>query len=210
MQRLRPRPNCTGKSTLARVLLGLYTPDGGSVTVGGLAALEARRRGLCAAVFQDAVRYPGSLREAVAMGGGGNVDEALLAAGLEGVVAGLPRGAETPLGREFTGGVELSGGQWQRVALARALYRRAPFVVLDEQAAALNPLAEAEMYRRFRELVAGRTAVMITHRLGATRFVDRILVLEGGRITEEGSHNELLARGGTYTALYAAQAGWYR
>ena len=107
-------------------------------------------------------------------------------------------------------GVTLSGGEVQKLMLARALYKDAPMVILDEPTAALDPIAESEMYERYHELVHGRTAVFISHRLSSTRFCDRILFLENGRITEEGTHGELMQRGGAYAELFSIQARYYK
>jgi ATP-binding cassette subfamily B protein len=206
-------PNGAGKTTLAKCLLGLYAPEEGSVTVGGLPAGEAR--GQVAAVFQDYVRYQLTLREAVGFGDlarlhdDGAILGALGRAGLGDLPDRLPGGLAGHLGREF-GGTDLSGGQWQRLAMARALFREARLLVLDEPAAALDPMAELALFERFAELAAGRTAVMISHRLGAARVADRVVVLEGGRIAEQGAHGDLVARGGPYARLFAAQARWYR
>ena len=112
------------------------------------------------------------------------------------------------LSREF-GGAELSGGQWQRVAIARGLYRASGLIVLDEPTAAIDPLEETRVYKRFAELSRGKTAVIVTHRMGSARIADRIVVMRGGVIDDMGTHEELMARGGLYADLVAAQAGWY-
>jgi ABC-type multidrug transport system fused ATPase/permease subunit len=130
-------------------------------------------------------------------------------AGAGDLLTALPDGLDTVLGPDV-GGTDLSGGQWQRVALARAFVRDAQVLVLDEPTAALDPLAELALFARFVELLNGRTALMISHRLGATRLADRVIVLRGGQIVEEGRHDDLIARGGAYAALFAAQAQWYR
>jgi ATP-binding cassette subfamily B protein len=129
--------------------------------------------------------------------------------GAAAVAEALPSGYATPLGKEFAGGVELSTGQWQRLALARAYVRDAQVVVLDEPTAALDPRAEVEIYRQFAAATAGRCAVLVSHRLGSARLADRIVVLRGGRIVEEGDHAALLRRAGEYAALYRLQAAWY-
>jgi ATP-binding cassette subfamily B protein len=126
------------------------------------------------------------------------------------VIAQLPRGFETMLGRRFEGGADLSAGQWQKVALARAYMRDAQLVILDEPTASLDARAEFEVFRRFAELTRGKMAVLISHRFSTVRMADRILVLDRGRIIEEGSHEELVARGGRYAELFELQAAGYR
>lgn len=129
--------------------------------------------------------------------------------GADAVAAALPGGYATPLGKEFAGGAELSTGQWQRLALARAYVRQAQVVVLDEPTAALDPRGEVELYRQFAATTAGRCAVLISHRLGAARLADRIVVLRDGRVAAEGDHDTLLRRGGEYAEMYRLQAAWY-
>ncbi|MBI2942213.1 MAG: ABC transporter ATP-binding protein [Chloroflexi bacterium] len=142
--------------------------------------------------------------------GEARVEEAARWAGADAVAARLANGYETQLTRRFEGGVELSGGEWQKVALARAFIRDAALVILDEPSAALDAEAEFTLFQRFRELMAGKTALLISHRFSTVRMADQILVLEGGRIVEAGSHAELMARGGRYASLYETQAGRYR
>ena len=125
------------------------------------------------------------------------------------MIAELPAGLDTVLGRQFEGGVELSGGQWQRIALARAFYRNAPFVVLDEPTAALDPRAEHDVFERLRHLAAGRTVLFVSHRLATVRSADRILVLHHGGLAEQGTHAELMALGGHYAELFTLQASAY-
>ena len=205
--------NGAGKTTLAKLVVGLYAPDRGSVQVDGVPAATCRYR--TAAVFQDFVRYELTLRENVAvgnlaqMGADGALREALRRAELDTFAEGLPIGLDTYLGRQF-GETDLSGGQWQRLALARAFLRDADLLLLDEPTAALDPLAELALFERFAELAERRTAVMISHRLAAARVADRVLVMEGGRIVEDGPHEVLLAKGGAYARLWQAQAQWYR
>ena len=168
-----------------------------------------------AAVFQDYATFQLTVRENVGFGDLARLhdDRALAAAaeraGIAELVTDLPKGFDTYLGRQF-GETELSGGQWQRVALARAFFREAALLVLDEPTAALDPLAELALFERFAGLAGGRSALMIAHRLGMARLADRILVVRGGEVVEQGDHDDLVARGGEYAALFAAQAQWYR
>jgi ATP-binding cassette subfamily B protein len=211
--------NGAGKSTLARLLLGLYRPTAGEILVEGadLQSIDpAAWRAQAAAVFQDYMRYTSSARENIGYGHIERLgdDMAIVAAaqqsGASAVVAQLPQGYATLLGKEFEGGVDLSGGQWQTFAIARAYLRDAAVLVLDEPAAALDALAEQEVYRQFLSMSAGKTVLLISHRLGAARLADRILVLQRGRIAEAGTHAELLAAGGHYAQLYRLQAAWYQ
>ena len=218
--------NGAGKTTLVRLLLGLYRPTQGTILVDGidLSTLDpdAWRRE-ATAVFQDFVRYPTTVFENIAYG-----DTALLAAfsqtaaatppriaaaaaqsGADGFIGALPSNYATPLGKEWPGGTELSSGQWQRLALARAYLRDAQIVALDEPTAALDPRAEVAFYRQFTQVAAGRTAILVSHRLGAARLGDRIVVLAQGRIVEQGDHEALLDRDGIYAHMYGLQAQWY-
>jgi ATP-binding cassette, subfamily B, bacterial len=210
--------NGAGKTTLVKLLAGLYQPTGGVVRLDGVAlgpdqAAEARRR--VAAVFQDYAAFQLTARENVGfgdlarMGDDGALAAAAARADSATLIAGLPEGFDAYLGREF-GQTDVSGGQWQRLALARAFFRDADLLVLDEPTAALDPLAELALFTRFAELVEGRTAIMISHRLGMARLADRVLVLAHGAIVEEGRHAELLAAGGRYARMFEAQAQWYR
>jgi len=210
--------NGAGKTTLAKLLVGLYQPNAGSVLVDGEALTEGRAvaiRQRIAAVFQDYASFQLTLRENVGFGDVARLrdDQALAVAAkhadLAAFVATFPDGYDTYLGRQF-GDTELSGGQWQRVALARAFFRDADLLVLDEPTAGLDPLAELALFERFTELVEGRTAIMISHRLGAARLADRVIALQDGQIVEQGHHDALVAKGGAYAAMFAAQAQWYR
>ena len=164
-------------------------------------------------VFQDFARYSLTVRDNVALRDRGS-DDALVAAslqeaGLGELVAELPRGADTPLGKVLAGGVDISGGQWQRLALARSLAGAAPVRILDEPTAALDPLAESELYHSYSQAAAGLTTLFISHRLGSTKIADRILVVDGGVIGESGTHEELMRRQGRYAQMFAAQRQWY-
>jgi len=211
-------PNGAGKSTLVRCLLGLYRPMEGGVAFDGVpqeAIAAASLRAHVAAVFQEHARFRLTMREGVGFGRVEALHDeaAVLAAVHRGdavdLLSGLPAGLDTWLDRARPGGVDLSGGQWQRVAVARAFMRQADVLVLDEPTAALDPQAEAEVFRSFVAMAQGRTAVLVSHRLGFARLADRILVLNGGRLAEEGTHSALLARGGLYAEMWAAQAQWY-
>ena len=205
--------NGTGKTTLAKLLLGLYRPTAGRVLVDGMDLAEvapAAWRGRATAIFQDFARYHDTLHFNIALGGTPDVASAARRSGADAVAVALPSGYETVLTREFEEGEDLSTGQWQKVALARAYARDAELLVLDEPTAALDPLAEVDVYRGFREASRGRAAVFISHRLGSARLADRIVVLDGGRVVETGSHEELCRAGGLYAQLLGVQAAWYR
>ena len=209
-------PNGSGKTTLIKLLCRLYRPTAGRITLGGTdiwqipADTYFRTVG---AVFQDYRNFAFSLAENVSMsetGDAGRVEEILRALGLSELIAALPRGIETPLTRQFSAdGVELSGGQDQKLAIARALYRDTPIIILDEPTASLDPQAESEIYGDFARMTRGKTAVFISHRLAAARLAQRILVLEGGRIAECGSHHELMKKNGMYAEMYRAQSRAY-
>jgi ATP-binding cassette, subfamily B, bacterial len=212
-------PNGAGKTTMIKLLAGLQTPTRGRISLDGVDLtdidVEAWRRRVTV-VFQDFVHYPLTVRENVALGApeADPDDEAILsaveAAGARDLVERLPQGLDTPLTPEHSGGVDLSGGQWQRIAIARALFAVAhgrQVLVLDEPTAHLDVRAEAEFHDRVISAVSGVTVVLISHRLSTVRHADRIVVLDGGRISESGSHRELLDRGGQYALLYGLQAG---
>ncbi|MDR2375019.1 MAG: ABC transporter ATP-binding protein/permease [Treponema sp.] len=209
--------NGEGKTTMVKLLLGLFQPTAGEIRVGGrpLSAYSpAVRRRLFGPVFQDFIKYSISLGENI---GVGDVDraadkEAVQAAmGKAGVnfVETLKDGTDTLLGRDFEGGVDLSGGQWQRIAIARAFMGDKPVLILDEPTSQLDPMAESRIYSDFAGMVAGRTAIFITHRLGSTMITDRILVISGGQLVQGGSHVELMAQGGLYADMFNSQKQWY-
>jgi ATP-binding cassette subfamily B protein len=212
--------NGAGKTTLAKLLLGLYRPTAGRILVDGVDLADLDQdwwRSQCVAVFQDYVRYTVTARENIGFGALARLaDEPAIRAaaqrsGADAIVAGLPNGYATFLGKTFDeDGCDLAAGQWQAFAIARAYVREARILVLDEPTAALDARAEVAIYRQFRDVAQGRSALLISHRLGSARLADRILVLAGGRMVEAGTHAELLAVGGHYAALYRAQAGWYQ
>jgi len=206
--------NGVGKSTLIKLLCGLYDPDAGRVTLdGGATPLESRGR--IGVIFQDFVRYPLPLRENVGfghlavLGDQAALERALVDAGGGELLAALPAGWDTVLSREFEGGADLSGGQWQRVALARALAAvkgGAGLLILDEPTAALDVRAEAELFERFLELTRGVTTILVSHRLSSVRRAHRIVVVEGGRVVEDGTHDQLMRAGGRYARMFSLQA----
>ena len=210
--------NGAGKTTLAKLLLGLFVPTGGDVIRGSVNTRDATRQDIrerTSAVFQNFQRYQLTLRENVVLADVTRAeDEPAVFRALErgGVPAELWRGGEgldLMLSREF-GTRDLSLGQWQRVAIARGLFREHDVILLDEPTASIDPLEEQAVYERFMEIAAGRTAILVTHRLGSARLADRILVMRDGRIVEDGTHEQLLERRGLYHQMFSAQADWYQ
>ncbi|WP_053717334.1 ABC transporter ATP-binding protein [Saccharothrix sp. NRRL B-16348] len=210
--------NGAGKTTLVKLLARLYEPTAGRITLEGVdirAFPVDEWRARLSVIFQDFVRYESSVADNVGLGAVGFLDdretirEVVDSVGLAEAVARLPLGLDTPLARHLTGGAELSGGQWQRVALARALFalrHGARVVVLDEPTASLDVRAETGFFEEFTGLAEGATTLLISHRFSTVRHADRIVVLEHGRVTEQGGHAELLALDGRYAALFRLQA----
>ena len=211
--------NGAGKSTLVKLLCGLYRPTSGTIRVGGRPLSSFGREeyfSMIAAVFQDVKLLPLTIAQNVASDNGEDIDrqrvrQCLSLAGLWEMVDGLPRKEDTPLGRGvLDDGIELSGGERQKVWMARAFYKEASILILDEPTAALDPLAEQEIYEKYVEMSEGRTSLFISHRLASTRFCDRIWLMENGRITEQGSHEELMEKNGAYARLFEIQGKYYR
>lgn len=212
--------NGAGKTSLVKLLTRLYDPSAGVIEVDGtdLRELDLQAwREQIAVVFQDFGRYAFTLGENVALGNPGaikthqeNIESAIEKAGLSQLVKQLPKAYNNLLGKQF-GGTELSGGQWQKLALSRAFFReqQAQILILDEPTAALDPRSEYEIYHRFATLSEGKTTLLITHRLASVRMADRILVFNRGRLVEQGTHEELLQRGGEYASLWNLQAQQY-
>ena len=211
--------NGAGKTTLIKLLCGLYDPTEGQVLLDGEDIRQYNRRDYYkhfSAVFQQFSVLAGTMAENVAQTNSEKVDlprmwDCLERAGIADKVRELPQKENTHLGREvYLDGIDLSGGQMQRLMLARALYKDAPVVVLDEPTAALDPIAESDLYQKYSDLTGNRTSVYISHRLASTRFCDRILLIENGGIAEEGTHEELLAAGGRYAYLFDIQSKYYK
>lgn len=210
--------NGAGKTTMVMLLCGFYDPTEGRVLLNGQDIREFDRRqyyALFSAVFQGFSILDTTIAECVAQTAEhidmDKVERCLAQAGLTETVARLPHGIYTHLGREvYLDGVQLSGGQTQRLMLARALYKDGAILVLDEPTAALDPIAENDIYQKYAGMTAGKTSVFISHRLASTRFCDRILFIADGGIAEEGTHEELLARGGAYAKLFAVQSRYYQ
>ena len=210
--------NGAGKTTLVKLLCGFYDPTEGRVLLNGQDIRDFNRKQyyeLFSAVFQEFSILDTTIAECVAQTAMdidmNKVAACLEKAGLTAAIAKFPQGVDTHIGREvYLDGVMLSGGQTQRLMLARALYKDGPILVLDEPTAALDPLAENDIYMKYSEMTAGKTSVFISHRLASTRFCDRILFVADGGIAEEGTHEELLALGGAYANLFEVQSRYYR
>jgi ATP-binding cassette subfamily B protein len=207
--------NGSGKTTLAKLLAGLYLPQEGCITwdgqdLAGTDITEVRKR--VAVLFQDFVKYFLSARENISIGRWERADDeaavrqAATRSGANDFLEALPHGYDTYLGPQFFGGSDLSTGQWQRVALARAFFRDAELIILDEPTASLDPRAEAALFAAVRELFAGRSVILISHRFATVRLADHIYVLESGGLIEHGDHDELMARNGLYAELFTMQA----
>jgi ATP-binding cassette, subfamily B, bacterial len=211
--------NGAGKTTLVKLLARLYDPTEGALLLDGVDLRDYDVDGLRAeigVIFQDYMRYDMRAFENIGFGrveqhqDRERVSAAAAKAYANSVIESLPQGLEQMLGRRFTGGVDLSAGQWQKIALSRAYMRDAQVLILDEPTASLDARAEYEVFLRFADLTQGRMAVLISHRFSTVRMADRILVLESGRILESGSHAELVALGGRYSELFELQAAGYR
>jgi ATP-binding cassette subfamily B protein len=211
--------NGSGKTTLVKLLCRLYDPTGGVITMDGIDLKmfdpnELRRQ--FGIIFQDFAQYHLTALENIWLG---NIelspDKKLIAdaakyAGADDLIRGFSEGYETMLGKWFENGEELSGGQWQKIALARAFLRDAGLIVLDEPTSSLDPNSEFQLFTKFRQLLKGRSAVLISHRFSTVLMADRIFVLDKGRIIESGSHDQLIQKGGKYSLMFERQAKHYR
>lgn len=211
--------NGAGKTTLVRLLIGLYTPHEGKVLLNGMDTAQTNKQSLYSSlsgVFQRFQKYQMTLNENIQISDidsesnkcGNRMNQVINQAGVEINGTSFPNGGETMLSREFDG-VDLSGGEWQRVAVARGLYRFHDVIILDEPTASIDPIEESKIYKKFIEISKGKTAIIVTHRLGSTKIADRVVVMDKGSIVDIGSHFELLKKGGLYAEMYNAQAGWY-
>lgn len=210
--------NGAGKNTLIKLVCGFLDPVMGRVLLDGRDIREFDRAEyykLFSGVFQNFLPLPGTIAMNVAQDED-NIDmdlvkECIEKAGLKKKIESLGSGYGTYLGREvYEDAVELSGGEMHRLMLARALYKKAPFMVLDEPTAALDPIAESDVYMKYNELTSGKSSIYISHRLASTRFCDRIIMLANAGIIEEGTHEELLRLGGEYAKMYEIQSKYYK
>lgn len=209
--------NGAGKTTLTKLLTGLYDTFEGEILLNGRdirSYTQAELKSLFAVVYQDFARYEVTLRENIALGDTRKEREEDIRSAAEQmelspVIDSLPKGMDTPLGKIKEGGAELSGGEWQRVAIARALYSPAQIQILDEPTAALDPTAESHLYELFGRVSAGKSTIFITHRLGAAKLADEIVVINNGKVWEKGTHEELIKAGGIYAEMFQAQRSWY-
>ena len=210
--------NGAGKTTLVKLLCGFYDPDEGRVLLNGTDIRDFSRPDyyrLFSTVFQESSILDITVAETVAQDvehiDMGRVKDCIAKVGLTEKIESLPQGYDTHIGKNvYLDGVEFSGGQTQRLMLARALYKNGAFLVLDEPTAALDPIAENDIYQKYNEMTAGKSSVFISHRLASTRFCDRILFVKDGIIAEQGTHEELLAQGGSYAKLFDIQARYYQ
>lgn len=209
--------NGAGKTTLVKLICGFLDPTEGKVTINGEDVRKYNRQDYYkafSAVFQDFMILPATIAENVAQTQDGfdmeKVKDCVEKASLKEKIESLPHGYDTYLRREiYDEAVLLSGGETQRLMLARALYKDAPIVVLDEPTAALDPIAESKIYQKYDEMTAGKSSIYISHRLASTRFCDRIIMVDGGIIAEEGTHEELLLKNGKYAEFYQVQSKYY-
>jgi ATP-binding cassette subfamily B protein len=210
--------NGQGKTTIVKLLTRLYDPTEGRILLDGADLRDYEIEDLhreIGVIFQDFVRYEMTARQNIAAGRldrdqEGAIREAARKSMADGVVSLLPHGYDQLLGRRFEGGVDLSGGEWQKMALARAYLRDAQILILDEPTASLDARSEYEVFQRFAELTEGKMALLISHRFSTVRMADRIVVLESGRIAEEGTHTQLMSMGGRYNGMFELQASSYR
>lgn len=211
--------NGEGKSTMIKLLLGLFTPDKGDILINGKTLFDyspQARSKMFGTVFQDFVHYSISAKENVAIGDidylnhKDKLEYALNQAKANEFISELPNKENTLLGRDFDGGMDLSGGQWQRIAIARAFMGDKPILILDEPTSQLDPIAESNLYSEFSEMTQNKTSIFITHRLASTMITDKIFVIANGKVIEKGTHKELVASEGLYAQMFDAQKQWYQ
>ena len=211
--------NGSGKSTVIKLLCGLYQPEEGEILADGQPigqlSPESRRK-LTSVVFQDFENYSLTAGENIGLGNVARMDdresilEAARRAGAAEILEGLPKGPDTPLNHLEEDGVSLSGGQWQRLAIARAYMAESAFFLLDEPTASMDPIAESRMYQSFVDILKGKGIILVSHRLASAKMADRILVLDGGTLAQDGTHEGLMQAEGIYREMFERQAGWYQ
>ncbi len=212
--------NGAGKSTIVKLLLRMYEPDEGEILINGVNIQDYNvnsYRENFSACFQDIIHYSLTFAENIALSNLENIDKidsiinAANASGLDSIQENWDKKHNTPLTRSFEDdGVELSGGQWQKIAIARTFFKNAPFIILDEPSAALDPKAESQIFNSFSNLCGNKSGLLISHRLSSIMLVDKIMFLENGQIIESGTHNELMNRDGIYAQMYTLQAEKYK
>ena len=218
--------NGAGKTTITKLLTGLYTEYEGEILINGKELREypeGSLKAMFSVVYQDFAKYYVQLKDNIALGDVSRmslpeepadeeniISSAIIKAGLDGLISELKDGINTPLGKISESGQDISGGQWQRIAIARSLISRAPVKMLDEPTAALDPISESEVYKEFESLMQGKTTVFLSHRLGSTKLADEILVIDDGKIIERGTHDELMDENGQYAEMFESQREWYQ
>ncbi|NLV88734.1 MAG: ABC transporter ATP-binding protein [Tissierellia bacterium] len=211
--------NGAGKTTLVKLICGLYTPTKGEIYINGKKSSKYNRDEyftLFSVVFQDTYLLPMSIERNIACQLEDDIDQARMdrvieLSGLKDKIEALPKGRKALLLKSiYDEAIDLSGGEMQKLMLARALYKDSPIIILDEPTAALDPIAENEIYQKYNELTQGKTSIFISHRLSSTRFCDRIVFIEDGRIVEEGDHNSLMEKGGKYKEMFDMQSHYYK
>lgn len=209
--------NGAGKTTITKLLTGLYKEYSGNIYINGRELREYSHQqivGFFSVLYQDFAKYQITVKDNVYLGNISELDEerineALELVGLSSSVEAMPDGMDTPLGKIERDGIDISGGQWQRLAMARAIYNPAPFKILDEPTASLDPISESRLYEEFERISQGNTTLLISHRLGSCMLADEIFVISGGVVSEHGTHEELMKLNGEYAAMYETQRGWY-
>jgi len=205
--------NGAGKSTIVKLLCGLYRPDGGDIYIDGVSISRipaSRLKNTFGVVFQDFCGYELTLRENVAFGNIARInDDAAINQALKDGLWNEDLPLDANLGKLEEDGTDLSGGQWQKIAVSRSILSEGAFIILDEPTASLDPVAESRMYETFQSVLRKRGCVMISHRLASARLADKIIVLDGGKVAQIGTHAELMARKGLYRDMYTAQSAWY-
>ncbi len=210
--------NGAGKTTITKLLTGMYDNFEGEILINGKSIRnysQAELKGIFSVVHQDFAKYYITLKDNIALGDILKFDkqsiyEAISLMDLDNLIDSLPDGINTYLGKITENGVDLSGGQWQRIAIARNLYSSSLIRILDEPTAALDPVAESNIYEMFSKVSNGKSTIFITHRLGAARIADEIIVIDGGKVKEKGRHENLLEKGGVYAQMFESQRSWYQ